>query len=726
MPIRFVCGECGLWEPFEGRCAVDGNALEPTDDPLVGTDLGAYRLVRVVGQGGMGVVYAAVHPSSGSRVAIKLIAERFAKDKDLLGRFFAEARAVNLIRHENIVNIVDLVELPDGRPFIVMELITGRTLRQLAQAQSPMGGIVHVMIEVLAGLAAAHAIGIVHRDLKPDNILVTTNGHAKLLDFGIAKLSQPLPNAPSMRTQTGVVLGTPEYMAPEMVVGDTVDGRADLYAIGLILYELLAGRRPFVGGTDFDVMRAQVQQPVIPPREWRPEIPEALERIVMRALAKRPGDRFENAAAMGKALRRVAVAIGDGQWKPMLGAWLPPAAMTDSIVTSAPATVRAKRRSQEPKTAPAPQKKQRRVHLVVPVVVGVAAGIAVLIAMREDAPPSPTTPVAVVVAHDASLADAAIATDASTDAAPVDARAVLVEQPVIHKPATRTEPLPAAEETVPIDPSEPWRAKLRQAQNVANRKLRDSWLVQLRFPIVDPQGRLEYSGGALFELEYRGAADDMTCRARVIVQVDDRFGLGSGGAEDCDRPPVRIPRCSLAAVREKLHAQKPELASRDVPIDYRDNRWSVRGTLIPDDCKAASRTEPVIATYDARRFDWRAYLGAAKQRAKTIAADAKLVEIVLSPVAEDGTIDLTSGGPTQYRFRSHARTQAGTGCTITVTVSTTVDVKTEQVGCMTPLTTDPTCTISQVLERTKAREPLLRFQSGRWLVGKEQVEDNCP
>ena len=350
--------------------------LEPTTDPLVGTDLGAYRLVRVVGEGGMGVVYAAVHPVSGSRVAIKLISERFAQDKDLLDRFFAEARAVNLIAHENIVNIVDLVELPDGRPFIVMELITGRTLRQLAQERPPMGGIVHVMIEVLAGLAAAHAIGIVHRDLKPDNILVTASGHAKLLDFGIAKLSQPLPNAPSLRTRTGIVLGTPEYMAPEMVVGAAVDGRADLYAIGLILYELLAGRRPFAGGTDFDVMRAHVEAPVIPPRDWRPEIPEALERVVLRALAKRPDDRYESAAAMAKALRRVALDFqGDEQWKPMLGDWLPPAALTQSMV--APATVRAKRRSQEP-----PPKPKRRIHVVVPVVLAVAActGIAVVIA----------------------------------------------------------------------------------------------------------------------------------------------------------------------------------------------------------------------------------------------------------------------------------------------------------------------------------------------------------
>src|SRR5688572_22885456 len=233
----------------------------------------------------MGRVYAAVNPTSGSRVAIKLIAEKYAQDKNLLDRFFAEARAVNLIRHENIVNIIDLVQT--GRPYIVMELVTGQTLRQLAQRTSPIGGLVHVMIEVLAGLAAAHAIGIVHRDLKPDNILVTNNGHAKLLDFGIAKLSQPLSNVPSLRTETGIVLGTPQYMAPEMVVGDLVDGRADLYAIGLILYELLTGRLPFKG-SDFDVMKAHLEKQPVSPREWRPDLPEPLERVIMRALAKRP------------------------------------------------------------------------------------------------------------------------------------------------------------------------------------------------------------------------------------------------------------------------------------------------------------------------------------------------------------------------------------------------------------------------------------------------------
>jgi eukaryotic-like serine/threonine-protein kinase len=330
---------------------------------LVGTDLGAYRLVRVLGVGGMGKVYGALHASSGSRVAIKLIAERYAQDKELLDRFFAEARAVNLVAHENIVNIVDFAIAGDGRPFIVMELVTGQTLRQLAQVSSPIGGIVQVMIEVLAGLAAAHAIGIVHRDLKPDNILVTATGHAKLLDFGIAKLTGVHAIA---RTQTGVVLGTPEYMAPEMVVGGAVDGRADLYAIGLILYELLAGRRPYPSGSDFDVMRAHVELEVESPRTHRAEIPAALERIVMRALAKRPADRYESAAAMQKALRKVAVTLGEAHWKPLLGAWLPPPALTQSLREPA-STVRARR-----------LRKPRRVPVAVPIGLALLALAAIL------------------------------------------------------------------------------------------------------------------------------------------------------------------------------------------------------------------------------------------------------------------------------------------------------------------------------------------------------------
>src|SRR4051812_43605999 len=228
----FVCGECGQRYDRSGYCTADGRPLAPSDDPLLGSDVGRYRLVRRIGEGGMGRVYLAVQPMIGSRVAIKVLSAECARDPGLIERFFAEARAVNLIRHESIVSVIDMAQLSDGRPYIIMEFVEGRTLGDIVRAgPAPIGGIVQVTTEILSALGAAHALGIVHRDLKPDNVLITGEGHAKVLDFGIAKLAPGLANAVSPRTRTGALLGTPAYMAPEQISGaGNVDARTDLYA----------------------------------------------------------------------------------------------------------------------------------------------------------------------------------------------------------------------------------------------------------------------------------------------------------------------------------------------------------------------------------------------------------------------------------------------------------------------------------------------------------------
>jgi len=314
--VTHVCGHCGARYPQAGTCPHDGGQLVLADDPLLGLEVGRYRLVRVLGQGGMGRVYAAVQPDVGSRVAIKVISEEFARDRELAERFFAEARAVNMIRHENIVNVLDLTTLPDGRPVIVMELIDGHTLRSIVRAgPTPLGGVVHVMIDVLSALAAAHAAGVVHRDLKPDNILVTASGRAKVLDFGIAKLARALPGQLGPRTRTGAVLGTPEYMAPEQISGGHVDARTDIYAAGVVLFEAMTGRRPFDGDSDFEVMRAHVDHAPPSARALRPEIPDELANVIACALAKRPSERFANATAMANALYGVSTLLGAEQWR---------------------------------------------------------------------------------------------------------------------------------------------------------------------------------------------------------------------------------------------------------------------------------------------------------------------------------------------------------------------------------------------------------------------------
>ena len=316
----FVCGACGQRYERGGFCPEDGQPLPETTDALLGTEIGRYRLARMIGEGGMGQVYLAVQPAIGSRVAIKILSDQCARNPELLERFFAEAKAVNLIRHENIVSVMDLAQLPDGRPYIVMEFIEGYTLAAIVRGaqRAPIGGIVQVMSEVLSALGAAHQLGIVHRDLKPDNILITGEGHAKVLDFGIAKLAPGLSNALSPRTRTGALLGTPAYMAPEQISGSgNVDARTDIYAAGIVLFEAVTGQVPFTGETLYDLMRAHLE--VAPPRpsSLRPDLSPAIEDVILQALAKDPKDRFHTSAAMAQALSHAATSLSPEQWKPL-------------------------------------------------------------------------------------------------------------------------------------------------------------------------------------------------------------------------------------------------------------------------------------------------------------------------------------------------------------------------------------------------------------------------
>jgi len=315
----FVCPACGQRYERAGYCAADGTELAASNDSLLGTEIVRYRLARVLGEGGMGRVYLAVHPTIGSRVAIKVLSEECSRNPELIERFFAEAKAVNLIRHENIVSVLDLAVLRDGRPFIIMEFIDGHTLAHYVRgAQASLGGVAQVMGEVLSGLDAAHRIGIIHRDLKPDNVIVTVEGHAKVLDFGIAKLAPGLRADLSPRTKTGALLGTPAYMAPEQISGSgQVDARTDIYAAGVVMYEAVTGAQPFGGETLFDMMRAHLEAAPIPPRQRRPDLPQAMEDVILQALAKRPEERFQSAGAMAQALAHAASGLTAEQWKPL-------------------------------------------------------------------------------------------------------------------------------------------------------------------------------------------------------------------------------------------------------------------------------------------------------------------------------------------------------------------------------------------------------------------------
>ncbi len=285
---------------------------------------GKYRLVRVLGDGGMGSVYEALHAVLGTRVAIKVLHPELARRTGLVERFLQEARVVAQIRSPHVVQVIDVDRTPDGHAYIVMELLEGEPLSSVVERQRklPVPVASEYTVQILEALEAAHALGVVHRDLKPENVFVTfVAGRPvlKLIDFGIAKARRLDPNQKNL-TVAGVVMGTAEYMAPEQArSADRVDARADLYAAGVILYEMIAGARPVRGdsGEDARVIALKVERgEVVPLVQAAPETPRELAGLVHRAMAARPEMRFATATEMRLALvsqltgKRATVGVG--------------------------------------------------------------------------------------------------------------------------------------------------------------------------------------------------------------------------------------------------------------------------------------------------------------------------------------------------------------------------------------------------------------------------------
>jgi serine/threonine-protein kinase len=281
-----------------------------TPDALVGQIVGGrYRILRRIGAGGMGAVYEGDHVELGRRVAIKFLLERYDDDDEAVARFRREARTASQIGHANIIDVFDVGVDDRGRSFIVMELLAGLTLGEIIQRGGPMPTerAVAVIRQVLAGLGAAHDKGIVHRDMKPDNVFVENRGDdrhdlVKIVDFGISKILAA--NESKIRlTATGAVIGTPVYMAPEQAMGLVeVDHRVDLYAVGVMLYEMLVGRPPFEGPSYAALVSQHLHAAPPSLTVTRPDVPRVVAEVVARALAKEPADRFGSAAEMARAL----------------------------------------------------------------------------------------------------------------------------------------------------------------------------------------------------------------------------------------------------------------------------------------------------------------------------------------------------------------------------------------------------------------------------------------
>lgn len=323
-----ICPRCDVSysdaERFCGKCSMV--LVEPADMERIGTTVGNYHVKKILGRGGMGTVYEGEHVYIGKRVALKILHARYAKYEDAVKRFLREARAASSISHPNIVDVTDFGPMPDGGVFFVMEHLEGTSLEDLIEKKGALElhRALNIVNQMALALAAAHEKGIIHRDLKPDNIMlirmpgrrelvravagVSSRDPAdyvvekedefdfvKIFDFGIAKVLTPDQFSPK-KTAQGAVFGTPEYMSPEASKGLEVDHRSDVYAVGVILFDMIAGRPPFEAEAASDVLAMQISEPPPSPRLLAPhqEITEATEQLIFRALAKDPSDRHQS------------------------------------------------------------------------------------------------------------------------------------------------------------------------------------------------------------------------------------------------------------------------------------------------------------------------------------------------------------------------------------------------------------------------------------------------
>jgi len=278
-------------------------------DPLIGAVVGErYRIVSRIGVGGMGAVYRAEHTMMRRDLAIKVLLSELGGREEFARRFEREAESASRLAHPNIITVTDFGRTPDGALFLAMEFLAGDSLTSLIdQGPLPRERALAIVRQILRALDHAHAAGVVHRDLKPDNImLVERDGQrdvVKILDFGIAKVTEPA-SGQEVLTQAGVIFGTPEYLSPEQAVGEAVDGRADLYAAGVILYEMLAGRRPFESEDKVKIISMHLSHAPPRIREANPtvDVPFALEQVVLQAMEKHRENRFASATAFLQAL----------------------------------------------------------------------------------------------------------------------------------------------------------------------------------------------------------------------------------------------------------------------------------------------------------------------------------------------------------------------------------------------------------------------------------------
>jgi eukaryotic-like serine/threonine-protein kinase len=336
-----VCRLCGHHFSSDGRfCPFDGEPLSPSQDwdpaadPLIGSTVdNRYEVLSVLGEGGMGIVYAARHRALGKRFALKALRKDLASDGEIAARFIQEARTAASVSHPGLVEITDFGQLPSGQPFFVMELLEGQSLAALIRTGGPVPAAraVDIVRQIAEALGAAHDLSIVHRDLKPDNVHVSTDdtGHdrVKIVDFGLAKVI-----GASRLTRAGMVFGTPHYMSPEQAMGEPTDHRADIYALGVVMYEMFSGRVPFEADSYMGVLTKHMYMAPTPLVQLKgTEKLAALEDVTLRCLEKKPEHRYATMRELIDDLDRVFVATGIQRSTPRHRRATPPSVLADEL-----------------------------------------------------------------------------------------------------------------------------------------------------------------------------------------------------------------------------------------------------------------------------------------------------------------------------------------------------------------------------------------------------------
>ncbi len=281
---------------------MDTDTGSGTDD-FIGKSFGHYQIIEPLGQGGMATVFKALDTHLDRIVAVKIMMEQGQHSTQYVGRFRREARAMAQLTHPAIVNILDYGD-QDGVLYLVMELMPGGTLKQKLGKPMPPEQAARILLPIARGLHYAHQHDIIHRDIKPTNILLTDSGEPMISDFGIAKIMQG--EETTGLTTTGAVIGTPEYMAPEQGLGKEIDKRADIYSLGIVFYEMVTGVRPYTANTPLTVLLKHASEPLPPPRQFVPNIPADVERLLYKMLAKNPEDRYSNMEEVIACLEKIA------------------------------------------------------------------------------------------------------------------------------------------------------------------------------------------------------------------------------------------------------------------------------------------------------------------------------------------------------------------------------------------------------------------------------------